>query len=387
LDKNAINANFFENLFEFDISSENKINILGNLEKNHYVKGNNEIFIEFYLNLPEEEQSIFGIKILRKGKIFVGRFNEFGLLNGDGVYISKKGDLLIGEFFNNDVNKATIYCYKGQTYEGTVKNLKKDGYMQMEVSQKYEFVGDFENGKKIQGIYYPKYDHDIELNLNSNLNIMNYNLSDNNKNNTLKIKIRCIEINKDNLNILKKAIKEKKLNYNQNDNDFNNFHYLKFNKETFIAKIIFEYDGKHLIYTGCINENKLNDLNALLQFDLINKFPLFHGSIKNNQKDGKCKYYNNERESFSGSFSGGKFYSDVEKEFQEMKESVKEQIIKKNEEANIKNVTNNFSKGFAGLIAKTINKNVKNNVTYKKNNYNNPDGNINIEMNNVIDKN
>ncbi len=316
LDNNAINANFYDNLFEFEISSDNQINILGNLEKNFYVKGTNEIFIEFYLNMPDDEQSIFGVKILRRGKIFAGRFDKLGNLDGDGIYISKKGDLYIGEFEKNELNRATIYCYKGQTYEGTVKNFKKHGQMQSEVSQFYEFIGDFEKGKKTQGIFYPKYEQEVDINLNNINNLNNNDFQDQqnnyNSNADSKVKIRSIEINRENLEILRQAVLENK-NKNQKYENYEEFKFcLDFEKESFIAKITYECEGKIMVYTGCVNENKLNDGNAILQFDLIEKFPLFHGSIKNNEKDGKCRYYNNEKDFFSGSFINSKFYSDIE---------------------------------------------------------------------------
>lgn len=326
LDNNAINANFYENLFEFEISFDNKINILGNIEKNYYVKGTNEIFIEFYLNMPDHEQSVFGVRILRRGKIFAGRFDKLGNLTGDGIYISKKGDLYIGEFEKNDLSRATIYCYKGQTYEGTVKNLRKHGQMQTEVSQIYEFLGDFENGKKVQGIFYPKYDQEIDLNYNNNFANDNYNNADS----STKVKIRSIEINRDNLEILRQAILENRAK-NEKYENYEEFKYcLDFEKESFIAKITFECEGKIMIYTGCVNENKLNDLNAILQFDLVEKFPLFHGSIRNNSKDGKCRYYNNEKDFFSGSFIQSKFYSDVELMENEKKKIQKKQTINSN---------------------------------------------------------
>jgi hypothetical protein len=266
--------------------------------------------------MPDDEQSIFGVKILRRGKIFAGRFDKLGNLDGDGIYISKKGDLYIGEFEKNELNRATIYCYKGQTYEGTVKNFKKHGQMQSEVSQFYEFIGDFEKGKKTQGIFYPKYEQEVDINLNNINNLNNNDFQDQqnnyNSNADSKVKIRSIEINRENLEILRQAVLENK-NKNQKYENYEEFKFcLDFEKESFIAKITYECEGKIMVYTGCVNENKLNDGNAILQFDLIEKFPLFHGSIKNNEKDGKCRYYNNEKDFFSGSFINSKFYSDIE---------------------------------------------------------------------------
>lgn len=362
LDNNSINANFNDNLFEFEISSDNKINILGNLEKNYYVKGTNEIFIEFYLNMPDSEQSVFGIKIFRRGRILAGRFDKFGNLTGDGIFINKKGDLHIGEFEKNDLSRATIYCYNGQTYEGTIKNLRKHGQMQTEVSPLYEFIGDFEKGKRIQGIFYPKYDQEVDIN-SMDFQNSNFNFSPDSK-----VKIKSIEINKDNFDILRQAILDKKAK-NQDYGNYND-HNLDFEKETFIAKITFESEGKMIIYTGCINANKLNDINAILQFDLVDKFPLFHGSIVNNQKDGKCRYYKNENDFYSGSFVNSKFYSDVELIENEKKKLQKEQMMSLNKETKTnkkssKNLTKNFdSQGVKSFYKsnKSINNNVDENI-------------------------
>jgi len=346
LDNNAINANFDDNLFEFEISTDNKINILGKLEKNYYVIGTNEIFIEFYIDMPKSEQSVFGIKIFRRGKIFAGRFDKVGNLTGEGIYISKKGDLFIGEFDKNDLYKATVYCYRGQTYEGTVKNLRKHGLMQTEVSTLYEFIGDFEDGKKIQGIFYPKYDQEIDI------NNIDYQDDNNHFDPNSKAKIKSIEINRENLEILKQAILEKK--EKNKGIVFNEDHYLDFEKESFISKITFECEGKIIIYTGCVNENRLNEFNAIMQFDLVEKFPLFHGSIVNNSKDGKCMFYNTQNDFYSGSFINNKFYSDVELIENEKKKMQKEHMITQNiESKSLKKSTKNLSKAYDSLEHKS----------------------------------
>ncbi len=302
---NSIDANINENLFEFKLDSDNKLNILGNSDKIYYVKGLDEIFIEFPMNIPVDDQRVFGIRILRKGKIFAGRFDRFGNLTGDGIYINKKGDLLIGEFIENSLDEATIYCYKGQTYDGTVLNLKKHGLMQKETSNKYEFVGDFENGKKIQGIYYPNYDKNDDK--------TNYENMVNNNNSKEPI-VKSIEINKENSLILRNLIKETKLdNVSNNTNNKSNHNFINFEeKEKFIAKYLVECDEKYIFYTGCIENNKFNDLNALLHFGYEDKFPLFNGGIINNVKEGKFKYFYNPNYFFSGTFSNNQFISDAE---------------------------------------------------------------------------
>lgn len=318
LDNNEISSNFYENLFEFEITNDNQINILGNIEKNYYVRDANEIFIEFVIDLPATDQNTFGIKMLRRGNVFGGKYSKNGLIEGDGIFINKKGDLYIGEFEENHLYKAIIYGHKGQTYEGTVKNFKKHGVMQTEITPSYEFIGDFEDGKKVQGIYYPKYDEEEDYQNNNNIhNINNNNYYSNDTLMNSKVKIKSIEINNENLDILKKAINQKKSekeNISSPLEGQNNIgkRALNFTKENFITKITLEYEGKTLVYTGSINDNRLNDINAILHFDVKEKFPLFNGSIINNAKDGKCRFYNSESEFFSGSFVNGKFVSDME---------------------------------------------------------------------------
>ncbi len=370
LDSNSINANFYENLFEFEISSDNNLNILGQIEKNYYVKGTNEIFIEFFLNMPDEDQSVFGIKILRRGKIFGGRFDKIGQLTGDGLYISKKGDLYLGEFQKNDLSRATIYCYKGQTYEGTVKTLRKHGQMQTETSPLYEFIGDFENGKKIQGIFYPKYDQETDISDNNYLQEQQNN--DDQEIANSKVKIKSIEINRDNLEILRQAILENKCKY-QNYENYDEFKFcLDFDNDSYIAKVTFECEGKLIVYTGCVNENKLNDINSILQFDPIEKFPLFHGSIKNNCKEGKCRYYNNENDFFSGSFINGKFFSDIELLEKEKKKMENEQMMSRNSEkrTNLKKSNKSLSKVNDSHRRKSFSRSNKS-LGYKDDNHNN----------------
>ena len=275
-ESNSLNANIYDDLFEFELNIEGKLNLLGNININFYVNGFHEIFIEFAFDLPEWEQCTFGIKLLRKGAVSIGRFNQEGLLQGDGLYINKKGDLFVGDYVDNEMTKAIIYCFKGQTYEGTIKNFKKHGISQTENTPIYEFIGDFENGKKLQGVYYPK---------NEDVN---------------GIKIKSIEINRENLDILKINVKEK-------------------DTKNFLAKITFDNNGKNLIYTGNVSDNQFNDINAILQFNPENKFPLFYGSIVDNIKDGKCKYYRSENDFYTGVFINNKFFSDIEIEANENK--------------------------------------------------------------------
>jgi hypothetical protein len=326
LDDKLISANFDHNFLEFEITN-NKISIFGKQEKSYYIKNDNEIFIEFLIELPSGENYAFGIKIFKNGKFFAGKFDEIGALEGNGIYISKKGDLYAGNFVQNELNEAIIYCSNGTCYEGTLLNLKKHGINQTEISENYEFFGDFENGKKVQGIFYPKNEH---FNLDENNNC-------NNNQNQNPVRIKSIEINKENLLKLKKSKKIKKLNelinpeifienpnYNNNPNNnrnknINNNNNQNYNSnsneddEHFMAKIIFEYEGQILIYYGNIKKNKLNDLNAILQFDLEKKFPIFNASIKDNIKDGKCTFYNSEDDFYGGVYINGIFFSDIEK--------------------------------------------------------------------------
>lgn len=281
LELKKISGYFSQDLINLELLKNNKINLFGKVSKAFYIKNENEIFVEFVLDLPEGENHIFGLKILQNGKLFAGKFDEFGSIEGNGIYISRKGDLNIGNFIKNDLPEAIIYCSNGSSYEGKLINLKKHGQMQTEISQHYEFVGDFENGKKIQGIFYPKNEHINEENPN-------------------QIHVRSIEINKENLVELKKGIKNRR-----NDNNEAS--------DNFLTKIIFDYEGEVLIYYGCVKGNKLNDLNAILMFDLEKKFPLFNCAIKNNAKEGRCTYYNSENDFYGGFYSDGNFYSDIEK--------------------------------------------------------------------------
>lgn len=290
LDSKNISSNLEENFVECEIAN-NKLNIFGKHPKSFYINNDNEIFIEFLIEFPEGEYSIFGLRILKNGKIFGGRFNEFGLQEGNGIYISRKGDLNVGVFYNNDLKEAIIYCFNGTSYEGTLLNLKKHGQEQTEISGNYEFIGDFENGKKVQGIYFPKNEQE----------------EDN------PLKLRSIEIGKESLLSLKKIKKSKK------SDDIENFNKEIFNQdsEKFLAKIIFDYEGEILIYMGQIKGNKFNDINAVLMFDLENQFPFLNASIKNNVKDGECTFYNDANNFYKGFYKDGIFYSDIEKNFQE----------------------------------------------------------------------
>lgn len=271
-----------------------KINIIGFLNKRYFFenikknqnlrKNSRENNIEnsrekskiFVLNMNPEliKNKIFlGVQILENGKLFAGKFSPEGLIEERGIYIDKKGNLFLGQFANNEMLCATVYGPHGSIYEGRIMKMRKHGLNQIENTMNYEFVGNFENGKKIKGVYWPKDGENC---------------------------VKSIEVDEENLRQIKKLSYTKNVEYavkyelRLNNRDQNSINYLE-NERTAIFK-------------GKVNKNKINDPNGILQFDSKSPYPCYQGEIRDNVKEGVGKYMWNENDYYHGCFMDNLFH-------------------------------------------------------------------------------
>jgi len=283
---------FFKVIFHKENEFLKFVNFIGFNKKNYYYSKktspleNNSKFRNkrFLLILNSEEKLIdnkiyLGIKIFENGKLFAGKFDEEGKLNGRGIYIDKKGNVFLCEFLNSDIESALIYGSDNTIYKGRVFNFRKQGVAQCENSEIYEFIGDFDKGKKIKGIYYPK---------SSNAFILDKrNESQNN------FCVKSIEIDEENFRSLKKTVLAAKIDYN--------------------AKYLIKsyYDDVLLAYYGRVINKKLNE-KCIIYFDNKKKYPSFEGDFQDNKRI-YGKYSWSDKEFYQGKFRDNLFHNKAEK--------------------------------------------------------------------------
>jgi len=95
---------------------------------------------------------LIAIRIFENRRLFAGRFDPNGNLQGEGVYINKKGNVFLGKFVDNDLSSAFIYQSNGFIYKGKLKDFKKSGDNEIEINpDTYQFQGVFNNNKRIKG--------------------------------------------------------------------------------------------------------------------------------------------------------------------------------------------------------------------------------------------
>ncbi len=270
------NVNSIEkrNFFCFETFSENSLTLINFKKKKYFYISENkqnglsnkiENFI-FVLNIEEDvlnhytqNEEFIGCQVFENGKMFAGKFNNEGKINGDGMYINKKGNLICGTFQNSDIKRGKVYSSDGIIYDGTLKNLRRHGKGQREVKKGfYEFLGDFENDKRIKGKFIydqsnPKFKY-----------IRNAYIDDYHK------------------------IKEKTIPCTVN--------------------LRFKFKEREYFYNGLLDNNKLVDENASLVYSKKG-YPKFEGSVKENVKEGKGKYFWSVEEFYCGSFLRNKFHS------------------------------------------------------------------------------
>lgn len=251
------------------LTKDRNLSLSGFAGKEYYFKHSgpkSEVFIIDVKN--KKEEYTLAVNIKKNGKLFAGKFNKNGKLNGEGVYIDRKGNLYFGRFTDSQLLFAIVYGSDGSIYEGRIMDLKKHGSEQNEHTPDYEFVGDFVKGKKVSGTYYPK-DGGV---------------------------VKSITIDKENLNQLKADIKVNKNNYK--------------------AKFNLEFDNKESTYFGQIIYNKFCDDNAQILFSSHLQFPSFQGKVKNNEKTGDGKYNFNDKDYYEGIF----FQNNLHKRYENIEE-------------------------------------------------------------------
>lgn len=274
--QNGININLSKkrNFFSVDSSSENDLTLVNFKNKKYfYISENkhngfsnkleNYIFVlnqeeEIFNNYSKKEEFI-GCQIFENGKLFAGKFNNAGKLNGEGIYINKKGNLIYGNFQNSDIKRGRVNTSDGIEYEGTLKNLKRQGKGQKEIKKGcYEFIGDFENDKRVKGKF-----------------------------------------------IYDQTNPKFKYLRNANIDDFNK---LKENDKRLSVSLRFKFKEREYFYNGILENSKLNDENASLLYTKKG-YPKYEGCIQENCKVGKGKYWWSLEEFYSGSFVNNKFHS------------------------------------------------------------------------------
>lgn len=242
---------------------------------------------------------LFAIKIFQNGKLLAGCIDDNLNFQGCGIYISKSGNVISGIFENNIISFGKCLSFKSSSlYEGTFKNHRKHGTNCYEDSEFYEFYGDFENGKKMKGVYNIKNHFNVELNNNINNYYSQFN---NNLNNNIGNIGNYNNVNNSNLNYLNASnIRRGSNNTNvvyKNININNKSHYIL--KSIEIDRKILENKVKIIIvtpentsfsYFGYISNGKLFDESSEVIFDLEKGYPKYEGSIINNVKEGKAKY-------------------------------------------------------------------------------------------------
>ena len=274
-----INTCSSETFFQFETSKDNQHSNFINFKRKRYFlclqDGEKSIFI-FNSDPKKAKECHFnneyiGVKILENGILFAGKFDDNYKLQGNGIYINKKGHLYIGKisiilgnFTDSELSNAKVFTLNNILYEGTVKKLKRDGVNQREIKlNHYEFIGDFENDKRVRGkmVFYT-------------VNPLNY--------------IKSFETDD----------------------------YKALSKQE-IARVIltFEYYDKKFYYIGKISNNKLNDQNCEIGVNNINSFPKFRGTIVNNIKEGKGIYKWSEDDKYIGTFNQNKFNTNLHDSF------------------------------------------------------------------------
>jgi len=237
------------------------------------------------------------VKIFKNGKLFAGRFNNDGVLNGRGIYIDKKGNLFLCEFVNSEIETALIYGSDNTIYRGKVLNYRKHGSGQTEHSESYQFVGDFEKGKKVKGVYNMK-PRDSQGNTGAKRTTVITGSSAK----LQECAVRSIEIDEKNLTSLKKTIRTDKIEYS--------------------AKYLIKsyYDDSLMTYVGRVIDGRLNG-QCLIYFDKAKMFPSFQGNVKDNQRlSGKYSW--NEKDFYEGMFRLSLFHSKNENQTDEEQFSV-----------------------------------------------------------------
>lgn len=277
--------------FLYEIEESKELNNNKNIKKlkiKNKTNSDNHLLIintsHLFLNIG----LIFAIKVYADGRLMAGRINLQSLLfEGLGIFISKSQNIVSGNILNIENNKnelglnyinnnlfiQDILDYKEQilkgkivnynkkfVYEGTILNFKKETISDIfktdiknldnntensyEISDKYIYTGSFSKGKKVKGSYTYKNEYNSYFN------------------------IKKIIIERDLASILDNNYKKYSLTFNISINN-----------------------NRDIIYKGKINNNKFNDSNADLLLNSISEFPRYHGSIKDNKKEGNGKYY------------------------------------------------------------------------------------------------
>ncbi len=274
--QNGNNVNLIEkrNFLCFESSAENSLTLINFKKKKYfYVTENkhnglsnkieNFIFVlnteEDVLNHYTQNDEFIGCQVFENGKLFAGKFNNEGKINGEGIYINKKGNLICGTFQNSDIKRGKVYTKDGIIYEGTLKNLKRHGKGQTEIKKGfYEFIGDFESDKRIKG----KFIYDQS---------------------------------------------NPKFKYIRNAH-IDDYHKFREKNKPCLVKLRFKFKDREYFYNGFIENNKLVDENASLVYSKKG-YPKFEGCLKQNRKEGKGKYHWSLEEFYSGSFLKNKFHS------------------------------------------------------------------------------
>ena len=86
---------------------------------------------------------------------YQGEINENYIPNGIGYYFYPNKEYYFGNFLNGKREGKGTYKYKdGTQYKGEWKNNKKNGEgVIVNIKEKWEFIGKFENDFPIEGIY------------------------------------------------------------------------------------------------------------------------------------------------------------------------------------------------------------------------------------------
>lgn len=247
-------VNFFKKKYFF---------VIENKEVKDKLKLEMQVFV---LNLEKEiidlynsKSDFIGVQVFENGRLFAGKFSNEGKLNGDGIHITKKGNLIIGNFENSDIKRGKVITYDGIVYEGTIKDLKRHGKSQREIKEGcYEFVGDFENDKRVRG----KFVYDQS---------------------------------------------NPKFKYVRNA-EVEDFQKVRNQAQPFSMKLRFKYNEREHFYTGKVFNGKLCDNTAIL-ISSKKGYPKYEGELKDNCKEGRGKYWWSLEEFYAGQFSKNKFHS------------------------------------------------------------------------------
>ena len=115
----------------------------------------NELFVKYNIKINPDSDEVESIKFIDNNEtnnfgeyLYLGEFDENGIINGTGIKIINTKYIYKGEFLNDEYNGKGLLIKNGASIFGDWEFGEINGNVIYKIFSKFEYTGNFENNKK-----------------------------------------------------------------------------------------------------------------------------------------------------------------------------------------------------------------------------------------------